>query len=115
MKNSFKNTFRDRQKILSLAGVSEKWRKLTSTNQKNQFPRAEIRFLLKRLLPPNFKIFNRALNKNCFYQAENLFPPAGMNNSLKIRFHCLEYEVNGKIGFSLARKTVSTRNNEVFL
>ena len=30
---------------------------------KNQFPQAEIRFLLKRLLPPNFKIFSRALNR----------------------------------------------------
>ena len=46
-----------RQKYLSLAGVSEKWKR------KNQFPRAKIRFLLRRLLPPNFKISSRALIK----------------------------------------------------
>ena len=33
---------------------------------KKHFPRAEIRFLLKKLLPPNFKIFNSALNKTMF-------------------------------------------------
>ena len=72
MKNSFENTFPLDKKYLSLAGVSEKWKKITSASPKNQFPRAEIRFLLKRLLPPNFKIFNRALNKIILMKMKNL-------------------------------------------
>ena len=51
MKNLFKNTFPLDEKYLSLAEVSEKWKKLTSTSQKNQFPRAEIRFLFKGYYP----------------------------------------------------------------
>ena len=40
------------------------WKKNNFYYPKNQFPSAEIMFLLKRLnLPSNFKIFNRALNK----------------------------------------------------
>ena len=62
-----------RQKYLSLAGVSEKWKR------KNQFPRAKIRFLLRRLLPPNFKISSRALIK--------IMP---MKKLLKKRFHLRE-------------------------
>ena len=37
--------------------------KINFYQPKNQFSRAEIKFLLKRLLPLNFKIFSRALNK----------------------------------------------------
>ena len=37
MKNSFKNTFPLDKKYLSLAGVSLKWKKLTSTTQKISF------------------------------------------------------------------------------
>ena len=62
-----------RQKYLSLAGVSEKWKR------KNQFPRAKIRFLLRRLLPPKFKISSRALIK--------IMP---MKKLLKKRFHLRE-------------------------
>ena len=37
MKNSFENTFLLDKKYLSLTGVSEKWKKLTSTCQKISF------------------------------------------------------------------------------
>ena len=37
MKNSVKDTFPLDKKYLSLAGVSEKWKKLTPTSQKNNF------------------------------------------------------------------------------
>ena len=37
MKNSFENTFLLDKKYLSLARVSEKWKKLTSTSQKISF------------------------------------------------------------------------------
>ena len=37
MKNSFKNTFPQDQKYLPLAGVSEKWKKLTFISQKISF------------------------------------------------------------------------------
>ena len=33
----------------------------------NQFPRAEIRFVSKRELSPNFQIFNRALIKTIMF------------------------------------------------
>ena len=49
--------------LLKNTVLSEKWKKLTSTSQKISLLRAVIRFFLKSLLPPNFKIFNRALNK----------------------------------------------------
>ena len=42
MKNLFKNTFPLDKKYLSPAGVSKKWKKITSTSSKIQFPRAEI-------------------------------------------------------------------------
>ena len=61
--------------------------KMNFCKPKNQFPRAEIRFLLKRLLPPNFKIFSRALNKIILFLLDiNLFPLAGMRNLLEERF-----------------------------
>ena len=37
MKNSFKNTFPLDKRYLKLAGVSEKWKKLTPTSQKFSF------------------------------------------------------------------------------
>ena len=40
---------------------------------KKHFPRAEIRFLLKKLLPPNFKIFNSALNKTIMFLLDRKF------------------------------------------
>ena len=53
--------------------------KINFYQPKIQFLQAEIRFLLKRLLHPNFKI----LKQFCFYQTENSFPLAGMKSSLK--------------------------------
>ena len=47
--------------------------KINFYQPKNQFPQAEIRFLLKRLLPPNFKIFNRALNKTILFLLDRKF------------------------------------------
>ena len=41
MKNSIKNTFPLDEKYLSLAGISEKWKKLTSTGQKISFHKHE--------------------------------------------------------------------------
>ena len=37
MKTSFKDTFPPDEKYISLAGVSEKWKKLTSSSQKISF------------------------------------------------------------------------------
>ena len=61
--------------------------KINFYQPKNQFPRAEIRFLLKRLLPSNFKIFNRAWNKIKLFllDRKNSFPLARMKNSSKNR------------------------------
>ena len=82
-----------------------------------------MRFLLKRLLTPNFKIFNRALNKIILFLIDRKLVSTNRNEKFVEKnvsigrncFHCLEYLINGKNGFSLARKTVSTRSNEVFL
>ena len=46
---------------------------------KNQFPQAEVRFLLKRLLPLNFEIFNRALNKTTLFLLDRSFVSTGPN------------------------------------
>ena len=70
MKNSFKKTFPLDKKD---------GKKLTSTSKRNQFSRAEIRFLLKRLLRPNFKIFNRALNKTILFILERKFVSTAWN------------------------------------
>ena len=65
IKNLFKNTFPLGKKQLSLAGVSEKKKK--KTYPENQFPRAEISFILKKkLLPSNFKNFSKTRKESCF-------------------------------------------------
>ena len=97
LENLFKNTFPRDGKQLSLEGVSEKWQKINSTNQKISFHKQE-------LPPPNFKSFTKALNK------KNTFSTRQKNC-----FHSMEYLKNGKNCFPLARKTVFTRNKEVFL
>ena len=110
MKNSFK-------KYLSLARVSEKWKKLTSTSQKSSFHE----FIVKRLLPPNFKIFIRALNETMLCLLHRKFISTSQNEEFVKKtfpqggncFHCLEYLTNKKNGFSLARKTDSYRSNEL--
>ena len=56
LENSFKNTFPLDGKKLSLERVSEKREKISSTSQK-------ISFHKQKLPPPNFKTFNKALNK----------------------------------------------------
>ena len=58
---------------------------------KNLFPRAEIRFLLKRLLPPNFKIFNKALNKTILFLLDRKFVSTSRNEKfVKKRFNLRE-------------------------
>ena len=79
MKNSFKNTFLLEKKYLSLARVSLKWNKINFYYSKNQFPRAEIRFLLQKLLLPSFKIFNRALNKAILFLLDRKFVSTSRN------------------------------------
>ena len=56
LEDSFKNTFPLDGKKISLEGVSEKWEKISSTCQK-------ISFHKQKLPPPNFKAFNKTLNK----------------------------------------------------
>ena len=46
---------------------------------KNQFPREELRFLLKRLLPPNFKIFNKSLNRTILFLPDTKFVSTSQN------------------------------------
>ena len=45
----------------------------------NQFPRAEIRFVSKRELSPNFQIFNRALNKTIMFLLDRKFVSTSRN------------------------------------
>ena len=52
------------KKGVSLAGVSDKWKK---KQPENQFPRAEIRFPLKKVATPEFQNFNKALNKRILF------------------------------------------------
>ena len=68
------------------------------------------------LPPPNFKSFNKALNKKLLF----LFPLAGMKNSLKKTFPLDRKTVfTGRnicqIEKAVARKTVPTKSKEVFL
>ena len=70
MKNLFKNSFSLDQKKPSLARVSEKWNKLTFASQ-------------EKLLPSNFKNFNKALFSHSFHYIENPSSLAGMKDSLK--------------------------------
>ena len=49
---------------------------------KNQFPQAEIKFLLKRLLLPIFKIFNRALNETIPFLQDRKFLSTSQNEKL---------------------------------
>ena len=71
-----------RQKYLFLAGVSGKFKKKKNDfhRPKIQFPRAEIRFLLKRVLRPNFKFFNKALlNKAMLFLLDRKFVSTSQN------------------------------------
>ena len=82
MKNSFKNTFLLDKKYLSLGGVSEKWKIITFTSQsqKYHFPSAEIGFILKKLLPMNFKFFSKTLlNKTILFLPDRKFVSTSWN------------------------------------
>ena len=78
--------------------------KINFLQPKNQFPRAEIRFLLKILLPPYFKLIKRALNKTILILLERKFVFTSRNEEFVTKnvalgrncFHFLEYLVNGK-------------------
>ena len=52
---------------------------------KHYSPRAEIRFTLKGLLPPNFKIFSRALNKTVLLLLDRKFVPNSRNEEFVIK------------------------------
>ena len=60
MEDSFKKMFPLDGKKLSLEGVSKKWEKISSNSQKISFHKQE-------LPPPNFKSFNKALNKKILF------------------------------------------------
>ena len=60
LEDSFKKAFPLDGKKLSLEGVSKKWEKISSNSQKISFHKQE-------LPPPNFKSFNKALNKKIFF------------------------------------------------
>ena len=72
MKNSFKNTFPLDEKYLSLAGVFEKWKKLTSTSKK-------ISFHEQKVATPQFNIYNRALNKAILFLLDRIFVSTSRN------------------------------------
>ena len=101
-------------KYLSLEGVSEKRKKISSPNQK-------ISIHKQKLPPPNFKSFNNALNKKLLFPMGRKSVSTSRNEEFvkkykrKNCFHSQEYLTNGKNSFSLARKTVPTRSKEVFL
>ena len=63
MKNSFKNTFPLDETYLSLAGVSEKWKKNLLPLAKKTVFTSRNKVSLKKIATPNFKIFNKTLNK----------------------------------------------------
>ena len=92
-------------------------RKSLSTRRNN-------RFLLKKLPPPNFKNFNKTLNKGMLFQLDKKSVPlAGIKNSLKNTFPldgktvltARNISQMEKKKFSLARKPVSTKSTDVFL
>ena len=96
IKNSFKNTFPLDKKYFSLAEVSEKWK--------------------------IFKIFNIAPNKTILFLLDRKFVSSSQNEEFvkktfpwEILFSLPGIFDKCKNGFSVARKTVSTRSNEVFL
>ena len=79
--------------------------KINFYQPKNQFPRAEIRFLLKMLLLTKFKVFNRALNKIVLFLLDRKFVSISWNEEFVQKknislgrncFHCLEYLKNEK-------------------
>ena len=75
------------------------------------------------LLPFNFKIFNSALSKTTLFLLERQLVSTSLNEEfVKKRFHLREKLfsppeclIDTKNGFSLARKAISTRSNEIFL
>ena len=61
--------------------------KINFYQPKNQFPKAEIRFILKKLLPSNYKIFNRTLNKTILFLLHRKFVSTSQNEEfVKKRF-----------------------------
>ena len=60
--------------------------KINLHNTENQTPQAGIRFLLTKLLPPNFKNLNKALHKRVLFLPERKYVLTGMKNSLKNLF-----------------------------
>ena len=104
LENSFKHMFSLDGKQLSLEGVSEKWEKISSTSQKISFRKQE-------LPPPNFKSFNKALNKK---------NTLSVSTSRNEEFVKKTFPLDGKTAFirrnicqiekAVARKTVTTKS-----
>ena len=46
---------------------------------KKSVSRAEVMFILQMLLPPNFKIFNKALNKTILFPPDRKFVSTSRN------------------------------------
>ena len=82
MKSSFRNTFPLDKKYLSLAGVSEKWKKITSTSQK-LVSTGRNKVYYSRISKSSTELW---IKQYCIYWTENPFRLAGMKNSLKKRF-----------------------------
>ena len=101
-----------------------KMKNINFNQPENQFLWSGIRFLLKKLLPPNYKCLRKPLNKRILFPLDGKSVSTSQNEEFvkkyhstwrKNCFHSQEYLKNGKYCFSLARETVSTSSNEVFL
>ena len=68
-----------RQKIPFTGRIIWKIEKISFYEPKNQFSQAEIKVLLKRLLPPNLKIFNKALNQARLFLLDRKFVSTSRN------------------------------------
>ena len=86
--------------------------KINFYQPKNQFQRGEIRFFFKRLLPPNFKIFNKAPNKTILFLLDRKFVFTSRNEKFVKKnislgrnyLHCMEYLINKKTVFHQPEK-----------
>ena len=60
--------------------------KINLHNPENQTPQAGIRFLLTKLLPPNFKNLNRALHKRILLSPERKYVSTNRNEEFVEKF-----------------------------
>ena len=81
---------------------------------KNQFPRAEIRFLLKRLLPPNIKLFNGVLNKILLFLLDRKSVYTSQNEKFVEKTFLLGETVFTAWNISLIKKRLFTSQKSSF-